>query len=156
MSATPDEASTRVGAAGSIPAPQTQIDIAVDTAYIALRGGEAMGAGIYMMDNRLSLGSSNEGTQELHTRCNQGDLIGFEAYPIDVNAGYTVAISGFNISQGSVFGAQGDPLQQTPGYWVGQAMNQGAQTYQIGIQVISEGPQPTTYNVNWGSYITAQ
>lgn len=156
MSTTQNEASARAVTAGGIPNPQTQIAIAVDTAYIARPGGQAISAGICMMDNRLSLGSSNEGTQELHTCCNQGDLIGFEAYPIDANAGYTVAISGFNVSAGNVFGAQGSPLQQTPGYWVGQATQQGSQTYQIEIQVTPEGSQPITYYVNWGSFITAQ
>jgi hypothetical protein len=49
--------------------------------------------------------------------CNNHSLIGFEVYPMDVNSGDSVAITGFNVSQANVFGGAGYPPQQTPSYW---------------------------------------
>jgi len=145
-----------VSSGATFPNPQTQIAIAVDTAYIASQGGAAISTGIYMMDNQLNRGSSNEGNLELHTNCANGSLIGFSTYPMDVNSGDTVVITGFNVSQGNVFGGSGYPLQQTPSYWVAQAMNQGSQTYQIQIKVTTGGIRPVSYYINWDPFITSQ
>ena len=139
-----------------IPNPQTQIALVVDTEYIAANGGENVTTGIYMMDNQLNSGSSNEGQLELHTVCNDHALIGFEAYPLNPNTGDTVEITGFNVSQGNVFGSSGYPLQQTPNYWIAQAMNAGSQTYQIQIKVTTGGLRPISYYVNWDPFITSQ
>jgi hypothetical protein len=145
-----------VPASSSIPNPQTQIAICVDTAYIAANSGQQISTGIYMTDNQLNLGSSNEGQMELHTNCNNGSLIGFTAYPIDTNSGDKVEITGFNVSQGNVFGGSGYPLSQTPSYWIGQAANAGNQTYQIQIKVTVGALRPIDYYVNWDPFITAQ
>jgi hypothetical protein len=90
-----------------------------------------------------------------------GSLIGFNAVPINPNTGDTVVISGFTVSQGSVFGSQGYPIEQpqpTPVgcYWIGQATNEGSQTYQIQIEITTGGIRPTTYFVNWDPFITAK
>lgn len=145
-----------VAPAANLPNPQAQIAIVVDTAYIAANGGQNISTGIYMVDNQLNLGSSNEGQLELHTVCNNGNLIGFSVYPLDVNSGDSVAITGFNVSQGNVFGGAGYPLQITPGYWIGQALNTGSQTYQIQIKVTTGSLRPISYYVNWDPFITAQ
>lgn len=143
--------------------PQTAITIAVDTAYVASQGGRNINQGIYMMDNMVSNGSSGEGTLELHTNCNVGNLVGFNAVPIDTDSGDTVVITGFTVSQGSVFTAAGQPRQQPAlpnepagSYWIGQAMNSGTQVYQIQIKVTTGVLQPTSYYINWDPYITAR
>ena len=144
---------------------QTSIQIAVDTAYVAAQSGRNIGQGIYMMDNRIRNGSTGEGTLELHTVCNNGDLIGFNVLPIDAlgTSGDQVVITGFTVSQGSVFTAAGTPRRQPPlpgeiagAYWLGQALNQGSQTYQIQIMVTVGILQPVTYFVNWDPFITAR
>ncbi len=140
--------------------PQTAITIAVDTQYVAAQGGRNISQGIYMFDNQASAGSSGEGTLELSTVTVNGSLIGFEVVPINPNTGDTVVISGFTVSQGSVFGNQGYPMEQTlpspeGSYWIGQATSQGSQTYQIQIQITTGGIRPTTYFVNWDPFITS-
>ena len=144
--------------------PQTSITIAVDTAYVAAQQGHNIGQGIYMMDNRVHNNSTGEGTLELHTVCDVGNLIGFNVVPIDSlgTSGDQVVITGFTVSQGNVFTAAGTPRQQPalPGepagaYWIGQALNEGSQTYQIQIAVTVGILQPVTYYVNWDPFITA-
>lgn len=146
--------------APSAQAPQTSITIAVDTQYIAAQGGRNIDRGIYMMDNQVNAGSTGEGTLELSTRTPNGSLIGFNVVPINPNSGDSVVISGFTVSQGSVFGSQGYPMPQSnpppPGsYWIGQATSQGSQTYQIQIEVTTGGIRPTRYFVNWDPFITS-
>jgi hypothetical protein len=143
--------------------PQAAITIAVDTAYVASQGGRNISQGIYMMDNEVSNGSTGEGTLELSTVCNVGDLIGFNAVPIDTESGDIVVITGFTVSQGNVFTAAGQPRQQPAlpnepagSYWIGQAINQGSQTYQIQIKVTTGLLQPTSYYINWDPFVTAQ
>lgn len=145
--------------------PQTSITIAVDTAYVAAQQGQNISKGIYMMDNRVRNGSTGEGTLELSTVCNNGDLIGFNVVPINIlgSSGDQVVITGFTVSQGNVFTAAGTPRVQPalPGepagaYWIGQALNQGNQTYQIQIEVTVGLLQPVHYFINWDPFITAR
>lgn len=144
--------------------PPTSITIAVDTAYVAAQQGQNISDGVYMMDNRVRNGSTGEGALELTTVCNDGDLIGFNVVPINVlgTSGDSVVITGFTVSQGSVFTAAGSPRQQAalPGepagaYWIGQAMSQGTQTYQIQIEVSIGQLQPVSYFINWDPFITS-
>ena len=143
--------------------PQAFITIAVDTAYVASQQGKNIGTGVYMMDNELSNGSTGEGQLELSTVVPVGSLIGFNTVPINPASGDQVIITGFTVSQGSVFGGAGYPQQQPPigtqpagSYWIGQAMNTGHQTYQIQIMVTVGTLRPVSYYVNWDPFITAQ
>ena len=71
-------------AASTLLAPQVAVVIAVDTAWIAAQGSSGkISQGIFMIDNMVRNGSSGEGTLHLHTKCNAGSLIGFEAMPIN-------------------------------------------------------------------------
>jgi hypothetical protein len=143
--------------------PQVAITIAVDTAYVASQQGNNIGQGVYMMDNQASNGSTNEGQMELNSVVPVGSLIGFNTVPINPASGDTVIISGFTVSQGSVFGSQGYPQQQPPlgnepagSYWIGQALNADSQIYQIQIKVTTGLIRPISYYVNWDPYITAR
>lgn len=157
MNETQKEAFVRVvPASAQLPAPQTQIAIAIDTAYIAANHSKPVSTGIYMMDNQLNYGSTGDGGLELSTVCPVGSLIGFTAYPMDPNSGDKVEITGFNVSQGSVFGNSGYPIEMTPDYWIGQAINEGRQTYQIQVKVTVGQIRPTSYYINWDPFIYAR
>ncbi|HEX8824530.1 MAG TPA: hypothetical protein VF794_31700 [Archangium sp.] len=161
-----------VRAAASSPgtlSPTTSITIAVDTAYIASQQGQNISQGVYLMDNQRANGSTGEGTTELSTVCHVGSLIGFLALPINASgsSGDQVVITGFTVSQGSVFGSQGIPVAQPmmdsqpaselgSNYWIGQAMNTGSQTYQVQLAVTVGQLRPTTYFINWDPFIKAQ
>ena len=149
-----------------IPIAQTAITIAVDLDYIAtLPGGQIVaGKGIYMMDNRVLNGSTREGQLELTTICPTGDLISFTVVPISRRGDGSVEITGFDVSQGSVFTSAGQPRAFNPppgggstnSFWIGQAMKQDTQTYQIQIQVEIGTLQPVSYFISWDPFITAQ
>jgi hypothetical protein len=116
-----------------------------------------------MMDNQSSNGSTGEGQMELSSVVPVGSLIAFNSVPINPSSGDQVIITGFTVSQGSVFGSQGYPQQQLPlpgepagSYWLAQAMNQGSQTYQIQIRVTVGQIRPVSYFINWDPFITAR
>ena len=148
-------------AAVSALIPSVTVTVAVDTAYVAARQGSNISQGIYMMDNMVRSGSGGEGTLELSTVAPVGSLIAWSVVPIDVTAagdGTSIAITGFTVSQGNVFGGSGYPRPQTAkgDYWMGQLMNQGSQTYQIQIKVTVGAIQPVSYFINWDPFITAR
>jgi len=144
--------------------PQTAITIAVDTAYVAAQNGQNISQGVYMMDNQLDAGSSGEGTLGLSTHADLGSLIGFNAVPINPVSGDSVIITGFTVSQGSVFGSSGYPIQQPAignepagAYWIGQAMNAGRQIYQIQLKLTVGQLRPISYFVDFGPcYLSAE
>lgn len=153
----------------AIPVAQTAISIAVDVNYIASLppGTNQASKGIYMMDNRMLNGSTGEGGLELSTVCIAGNLISFSAVSIiaegDAAGNAKVEIVGFNVSQGNVFTAAGQPRPFNPppsggntnSFWIGQAMNRGAQTYQIQIKVTIGVLQPVSHFISWDPFITA-
>jgi hypothetical protein len=126
---------------------QTKIVITIDTARVI--SGDTRG--IFMIDNKAEFGSSNEGTLELSTKCFNGDYISWLAVPIDPDTQDTVSIAGFQISSGNVFGGEGSPQPQSDDntYWMGRAINQGSQTYQI--KIVING----THVIQWDPFITA-
>lgn len=137
--------------------PQTQIGIALDTAYLeSLPPGTQPSTGIYMIDNRAQLGSKNEGQMELSTVCFAGDRVGWYLVPIDPTRGDTVQITGFNVSSGNVFaGSSGYPQPTTNlAYWIGRAVNAGSQTYQV--QILLTDSSGSKYFINWDPYITCK
>lgn len=147
------------------PAVQTAVSIALDTQYLISQPPGTVSQGIYMFDNRLNNGSGNEGSLELSTVCNVGDIMSFEVIAInDLMGGEadTVVITGFNVSQGNVFGgSEGAPVPtQQKGtvsgqYWLAQAVNAGQQTYQIFVEITTAGLHPITRNISWDPFITA-
>jgi len=151
-----------VRGATTVIQPYATVTVAVDTAYVAAQQGRNINQGVYMMDNMVSNGSTNEGQMELYTVVPVGSTIGFNSVPINFVSGDKVIISGFNVSAGNVFGSAGYPQQfplgnEPPGsWWIGQAMNAGSQTYQIQIAVTVGAIRPVTYYVNWDPFIRAQ
>lgn len=132
--------------------PQTTIGIALDTAYLEGIGpGKPAATGIYLMDNRIGLGSTMEGSQTLHTVCYTGDNISWQASPIDTEREDVVSITGFTILSGNVFGGSiGMPkTTANPAYWIGRAINSKVQTsYQINFLIADrDGNWFTTYCV---------
>jgi hypothetical protein len=152
-------------AAATLPAPQVAVVIVVDTARIAAQGSSGViSDGVFMMDNMVRNGSSNEGTLALHTRCSAGSLIGFQTLPVDGagSFGDQVIITNFADIEGSVFTGAGHPIQQPPlgnlppgSYWIGQAIGAGTETYMIEIKVIVGQLQPVQYYVWWYATLTA-
>lgn len=144
--------------------PKVSVAIAVDTAYVAAHGNDGkITRGVFVMDNRVRLGSTGEGTMTLHTKCNAGDLIGFHCIPVDGagSSGDRVIILSFLDVTGDVFG-EGHPRQQPPigggpagNWWIGQAMKAGTETYTIQLEMTVGQLQPVTYWVWFNAVITA-
>ena len=145
--------------------PTVAVSIAVDTAYIASLSTDGfITHGVYMFDNMLAAGSSNEGKLSLRTKCNAGSLIGFHSVPIDGegSSGDQVVITSFVTVSGNVFTGACHPIQEPPfpnqpagSYWIGQAIAAGTERFTIQVKVTTGILQPVVYYVSWDASITA-
>ncbi|OZI23163.1 hypothetical protein CAL26_06700 [Bordetella genomosp. 9] len=135
--------------------PQTVVRILVDTASVAASGGGAIGAGqAYMMDNRLDNGSGSEATLELLTVAHPRDYIGFYIDAVNPNLGDQLAIMGFAITSGDVFGGSaGHPVQKSYNYWVGQIINASNSTYRISCSLTTNGINQQQFFFSWDPYL---
>lgn len=143
---------------GSIIADRV-INIAVDTVYLySQTNGQYAGTGVYMMDNNVDGGSTNQGGLELSSQVTAGFGVAFNVFPVDAagTQGDSVEIVNFEVSNGTnIFGNFGWPQPQasTSSYqWLGMAMTQGNCTYQLKIGV-SVGGAPTKYYW-WDPFMT--
>jgi len=140
------------GPSGALPTcPQAAIQIAVDTQYVVGQGGgDNLTTGVYLVDNEIENGSTGEGTMNLYTVVPTETFISWTAFPINPNTDDTVAITGFTVNQGPVFGSNGYPRQQPSGDWVGEAIDQGKQTYTIQLTITNGLGQTTSLEVDPG------
>lgn len=150
---TPPTARVRTGlpltGRSGLPWPCAQVAIAVDTAFVAGAGGSPIVGGIYLMDNQLAGGSSGEGSfASLSSVVPLGSLVGYAAYPLDASLGDQVAITGFSVVEGDVFGSAGYPIAQRPDYWIAQAMYLGSQVYQVQLRITAGALRPTQFYVH--------
>lgn len=121
------------------------VQISVDTNGILANPSVGAGQVIFMTDNNAAGGSSGEGTFELNTACNVGDIIQWRLAPQD---GLTpVTFLGMRNSQGNVFGFN-PPVLEGPSLYQGTVTATGQETYQILILVAGT----TTYS--WDPFIT--
>ncbi|HEY0314229.1 MAG TPA: hypothetical protein VGC56_17275 [Allosphingosinicella sp.] len=141
--------------------PSASIVIAIDTAFVVANAGQVE-SGIYMFDNQVTNGSTGEATMELCSVVPTGSKIGWNSLAIDPSRGDTVIITGFNVSQGSIFGSAGFPAvqpalpdQPAGSYWIGQATQAGSQTYQIQLLVAAAGFKGGQYFVNFSASVSA-
>ncbi|MBX9860332.1 MAG: hypothetical protein K2Y20_12170, partial [Sphingomonas sp.] len=102
--------------------------------------------GVYIVDNRVSNGSSNEGSTNLGTNVTQGSVIQWNVFNIDPTSADVPQLTA--ISNASVWGASGQPQVQGDGSFIGQAQATGSAGYQITFNVQSSGGSGVTVNVS--------
>jgi hypothetical protein len=137
--------------AASSVIPARVINIAVDTAYLYSQpdGQQNEQGGIYMMDNNVDGGSTNQGGLELSSQLTAGFGVAFNVFPVDAAGSQNDSVEIVNLAFSSgtnIFGNWGYPQKQTgsPYQWLGTAMVQGNCVYQLKIGV-SIGNAPTKY-----------
>lgn len=97
-----------------------------------------------MTDNNAAGGSTGEGTSELNTACNAGDII---QWRITAQDGHTpVQFLAMKNSNGNVFGF--NPPGGGPTLYQGEVVSTGSETYQILILVAG------TQTFSWDPFIT--
>lgn len=124
----------------------TFIQIWVDTNK--LQNGST--GGVYLVDNRINNGSSNEGTASLSTNVTNGTNICWEIFNVDLNSTTQLQIS--SISNASVFGASGQPqvAPDNANAFTGTVQNSGQAGYQIAFNAFAPGGSGITTTVSPG------
>jgi hypothetical protein len=106
--------------------PSVFIQIWVDTN--ALQNGSTKG--VYVVDNRVSNGSQNEGTASLTTNASNGSTVNWQIFNIDpTNTGMSAIQT---ISNSNAWGPGGQPQSDsTYGGFSGQVQNTGTAPYSV-------------------------
>jgi len=112
--------------------------------------------GIYLVDNRVSSGSQNEGSATLQTACTLNSYICWQVFSVDPNfvaAGGNVSIQ--QIGNSNAWGNSGQPQQLNSTTFTGQVQNPGSANYQININLQSPGQSGITLMVSPSVNVTA-
>ncbi|ASZ14255.1 hypothetical protein KTO58_02660 [Chitinophaga pendula] len=144
-----------------------QIGIVFDTAYLRTQpSGSGPDTGIYMVDNALAEGSSDEDGQELVTVCKVNDTVSWYAVPMNPTLNDTVVITGWSFNNGDTYdifnGGQGKPAsvngEDTGNYWAGKVFKSTDGTevgYQLQI-LITYGADGYQHPINWDPFIVVK
>lgn len=95
------------------------IQIWVDTNAAA----QGSTAGIYLVDNQVSQGSSNEGSPSLNTVATANSNVCFSFLNIDCQDSSTLSI--VNMGNSNAYGFNGTPQQFSPTVWTGTLASSG-------------------------------
>jgi hypothetical protein len=123
------------------------IQIWIDTN--AVQAGQTKG--IYLVDNRTSGGSQNEGSVNLQTNCTRGSFICWTIIPIDPNfvaSGGSVQIQ--SIGNSNVWGDSGQPQRVDSWNFTGQAQSGTSGNYALGLNVQAPGGSGISLSINPG------
>ncbi len=121
----------------------TFIQLWVDTN--ALQNGSAKG--VYLVDNRVNNGSSQEGTASLATAVSLSTNICWQIFNVDPNSTTQLQIE--SISNASVFGASGQPeaAPDNPNAFTGTVQAAGNANYTINFSAQVAGGSGITTKV---------
>jgi len=94
--------------------------------------------GIYLVDNRLAQGSTNEGTPNLVTVATQNSNICFSLLNVDAQDPSSLSLANFGNS--NAWGFNGTPQQYNPTTWTGTLANgETTSGYSVTLNVTKQG-----------------
>ncbi|WP_437691780.1 hypothetical protein [Sorangium sp. So ce176] len=130
----------------AIPTTQCSVQIQIWVDTNAIQNGSARG--VYLVDNRVTSGSQNEGSANLVTACTQNSSICWQVLTVSPCTASSVQIQSIGNSQ--AWGASGQPqiAPDNPNAFTGQAQAAGSSSYQLSINVIAGGGSGTTVILN--------
>jgi hypothetical protein len=117
------------------------VQIWVDTS--ALQNGDT--TGVYLVDNNLNNGSSNEGTVNLQTYVPVGTNICWSLLNVNPTSNTILQIQDFG--NAGVFGFSGTPQRVNATTWTGQVQTAGIANYNINFIAQSPGSSAITTSV---------
>lgn len=122
--------------------PSVFVQIWVDNN--ALTNGQTKG--VYVLDNRVSSGSTSEATASLTTSLSNGSYINWQVLNIDPTDTETLSIQ--SISNSNAWGSTGQPeSDSTYGGFTGQVQNTGTAPYSVTFNSSRGGGITTTVNL---------
>lgn len=127
----------------AIPVSSCSVFIQIWVDVNALQNGQTRG--VYLVDNNLNNGSSDEGTTSLCTNVPSNTSICWTVLNVDPNSTATLSIQ--NFSDSPVFGAGGVPQMVAANTWTGQVMATGTASYSVTFNMEPAGGTGITTTV---------
>ena len=110
-------------------------------------------AGIYLVDNQLTRGSTGEGTPALMTHATQNSAVCFSVMNIDPQSSATLEIT--NISSSGAFGFDGAPQRFSSHTWIGTLAKPVANAdYSLSFNITKAGGEHLSTTVSAQFQIT--
>jgi hypothetical protein len=137
-----------------VPVSQCSVFIQIWVDTNSVQNGQTKG--IYLVDNRVSSGSQNEGSANLQAACTLNSYICWQILAIDPNytaGGGTVAIQ--QIGNSNAWGMSGQPEMINSTTFTGQVQNPGQAGYSININVQNPGMSGITIQISPSVLVTA-
>ncbi len=137
----------------AVPITQCSVFIQIWVDTNAAQAGTTKG--IYLVDNRVSSGSQNEGSANLQTACTLNSYICWQVFAVDPNftsIGGSVAIQ--QIGNSNAWGDSGQPQMLNATTFTGQVENAGSASYSLNLNLQSPGQSGITLAVNPGVSVT--
>jgi hypothetical protein len=131
----------------AVPLTQCSVFVQIWIDTNAAKAGST--AGVYIVDNRVSSGSQNEGSPTLQTACTSGSYVAWQVFAIDpnyVSIGGNVQIQ--QIGNSNAWGNSGQPQGLNATTFTGQVQNPGMASYQLALNVQNPGQSGITITVN--------
>ncbi|MBV9110747.1 MAG: hypothetical protein JO306_15150 [Gemmatimonadetes bacterium] len=128
----------------AIPPTSCSVFIQVWVDTNALENGQT--TGVYLVDNNLNHGSSNEGTVNLQTTVPVGTKICWSLLNVVPTSNTILKIQ--NFGDAGVFGASGTPQQVNATTWTGQVQRAGTANYNINFSAQIPGASGITTTVS--------
>jgi len=130
----------------AIPTTSCEVQVQIWVDDNAVANGST--AGVYLVDNRTSAGTTLEATANLKTAASQGSNICWQAFLINPQSASQVSIAA--IGDSDAWGSSGQPqiAPDNPGAFTGTLQNAGTASYPITIDVQVAGGAGVTVTLN--------
>jgi hypothetical protein len=111
--------------------------------------------GVYLVDNRTSAGSQNEGSAGLQTACTSGSNLCWTVQAIDPNFVAEGGVLGLqSIGNSNAWGDSGQPESINSTTFTGQVQNDGTAGYSLNLNVQVPGGSGKTLTVSPGVIVS--
>ena len=137
----------------AIPTTQCSVQIQIWVDTNATQAGSTRG--VYVVDNRVTSGSQNEGSATLTTACTQNSFICWQVFTVDPKTTAGAQIQ--SISNSNAWGPSGQPqaASDNPNAFTGQAQNAGSASYSVTLNVIAGGGTGIPVTLSLGANVLA-
>ncbi|PMY32647.1 hypothetical protein C1Y35_27420 [Pseudomonas sp. GW456-L14] len=130
----------------AIPTTSCEVQVQIWVDDNAVTSGSS--AGVYLVDNRSSAGTTHEGTANLNTAASKGSNICWEVFLINPKSTSHVSIAAIGNSNAWGYSGQPQAASDNPRAFTGSVQNAGNASYPVSLNVQVAGGSGITVKLN--------
>ncbi|CAD0261284.1 hypothetical protein HBO43_27185 [Pseudomonas veronii] len=130
----------------AIPTTSCDVQVQIWVDENAVTNGST--AGVYLVDNRISAGTTHEGTANLNTAASKGSNVCWQVFLINPKSTSQVSIAAFGNSSAWGFSGQPQTASDNASAYTGTVQNAGTASYPVSLNVQVAGGSGITVKLN--------